>query len=138
MALNEQEEGILRRLARENTPLARPTVTHGYRPVDTSATLDEMSKSSARRGKMAVVDPNDDSAVTSKLERAGVLRKNEKLGQFYARVGLSRPQIVAMSPGDIARFVEVRESNAAEEIPAPPIMLGVPQPPAGVRAVLVG
>jgi hypothetical protein len=136
--LTPQEENVLKEIARNNTPLARPTVKHGYVRVNTSATLDEMAKASARRGKMQVQDLNDDSAVMSKLERAGVLRKNEKLGQFYARTGLGRASILEWSPGEIKRFVEVREENAAEEVPAPPMTFGIPQPSPGVRAILVG
>jgi hypothetical protein len=133
--LTPQEENVLRQLAKDNTPLARPAQDTGFRAVSRDDTLDRKVKNVA---KMKVNDLSDDFAVTSKLERAGVLRRNEKPGQFYARTGLGRASILEWSPGEIKRFVEVREANAADEIPAPPIMLGVPQPPAGVRAVLVG
>jgi hypothetical protein len=49
------------------------------------------------------------------LERTKhVRRKNERMGRFYARVGLGAAQILAMTPDEISRFCEIAEENNSE------------------------
>lgn len=49
------------------------------------------------------------------LERTKhVRRKNERLGQFFARIGLGAAQIRNMTKDEISRFCEIVENNNSE------------------------
>ena len=57
--------------------------------------------------------PSDDAEIIRRIQH--VLRPGEKLMQFYARVGLGRAQILAMTSVEIAKFVQVSEESARAE-----------------------
>ena len=63
------------------------------------ATID---RALASTPKMQPRDLNDDPFIESKVRHT--TRKDEKLGQWYARVQLGRAQILAMSKQAIAEF----------------------------------
>ncbi len=136
--LTTQEENALKRLAQEltPTPVLNPENT-GWQPRGPS--LSQMTEASLRRcPQMKVIDPNTDHAVEHRIKH--VLRTNEKLMEFYSRVGLGRAQILSMSKEEISLFVENAERNAADDVKAPVarITFAPGTRPAAPRFLMVG
>jgi len=57
--------------------------------------------------------PSDDAAIIARIKHT--MRPGEKLMQWYARIGLGRAQILAMSAVEIAKFVQASEESARTE-----------------------
>ena len=122
MALTQQEEDVLRRVARDNTPMK--AVNPGAH--DTTGTaasegahLDGLVKrllaaprtltGMAQDGKYHLEGEDD---IVRRI--AHTMKKGEKLIQWFARVGLGRSQILQMSKSEISAFVEQAERNNSE------------------------
>lgn len=141
MALTPNEENVLRRIVAENTPMPvlNPTPEPtGYqeRHGGISQLVDAELK--RRPGKLQPSNPNDDPAVERRVKH--VVKRDETLTEFYARVGLGRAQILSMSRDEIARFAEHAEQNAADGVPAPVSSFAYAPgtKPAAGRVLLVG
>ena len=62
------------------------------------------------------VSINDDEEITARVSHT--MLRGERLGEWFARVGLGKSQILLMSKGEIREFVALTANN---EIPAPPV-----------------
>jgi hypothetical protein len=109
MTLNQREESFVRQMVKDHTPLVaqNPVQTgESKNHVSIDATID---RALASTPKMMAADLNDDPFIESKVRHT--MRKDEKLGQWYARVGLGRSAILAMSRDEITEFAEQAEVN---------------------------
>ena len=59
--------------------------------------------------KMAAYDLNNDPEIVARVKH--ILLPGEKLGQFYARLGLGRAQIMTMSRSEISDWVNARMAD---------------------------
>src|SRR5579871_3025893 len=100
--LSAVEEAFLRQQIRNNTPMS----VVNPQPAQTESAAEQriLEKQINSLPKMQVSDPNQDWGIINLVSH--VMRKNEKLMEFYARVGLSRAQIATMSKSEISKFVE--------------------------------
>ena len=110
MALNEHEEGFLRRFIRENMPLAPP-------PAQPLAKQDESIQPVIERelakGKRGFVSMEEDKEFIARVKHT--LRPKEKLAQWLARTLITRAQALAMTPAELsARVKQIEEHDAAE------------------------
>jgi hypothetical protein len=116
--LSEHEEQVLRRIARENMPLPRQQAPTNTNPGPSTANY--IAEQMRRCKPAADTDPNLDYAVISILTRAGVLKKGDKLTQFYARTGIGPSRLRLMSAAEIRRAVELAdERNLADPVQEP-------------------
>jgi len=118
--LTEREEQTLKQLARDHTPLAKPStpLVSPAQPIG-----DYLAREMEKARKIEPQNPEQDYAVRDRIKH--VLRKNEKIMEFFARVGLSRPQILAMGHAEISKFVEQADlRNAAEGLAVPRLHSG--------------
>lgn len=135
-----QEEIVLRRIVQENTPLSRPIIDHGktHNPVSG----DYLTRELARCTPIHTVNPEEDYAVINKLRDAAVLKHGERLMEFFARTGLGRAQLLAMSIKEIQNFVRQAEANNAADGFQPQVFAGEqlrPAPrPAPARISVIG
>ena len=119
MALTATEEAALRLLARDNPlPLARPAVQ--YREAPAVGWGDLIDRALAK-GKMWVQNWDEDWEVLNRVKH--VMKKGEKLGQFYSRTCLGRASILRMTKDEITQAVALAEKNNLESC------VQEPQPP---------
>jgi hypothetical protein len=67
--------------------------------------LAEMTDRDVAKGKIQVYDINKDSEIIARVRNT--MRPNEALGAWYARTGLRKSQILAMSEDEIIRHIEI-------------------------------
>jgi hypothetical protein len=115
---SSHEEQTLRRLVAEHTPLPKPITDLGK--VHNPATGDYLTRELARCKPIQSVNPEEDYATINKLRDAGVLKKGEKVMEFFARTGLGRAQLLSMNKMEIQDFVLQAEANNATDGIQPP------------------
>ena len=133
MALNEHEEGFLRRFIRDHMPLAPPPPVQPQPKRDES--IEPIIEAGLKQGKLVTQNMDEDYSVISILQNAGVLRERpgkirgtkewEHLAEFYARTQLGRAQIIEWRRDleKIKAFVaQVEANDLAEGIKPPPIV----------------
>src|SRR5271169_3167812 len=101
MALNEHEEGFLRRFIRDHMPLAPPPPVSPVPKQNES--IEPIIEAGLAKGKLVTQNMDEDYYVISVLKNAGVLRevpggrnpfdkRYEHLGEFFSRTQLGRAQ----------------------------------------------
>jgi hypothetical protein len=132
--LTPQEESVLRRIVQEHTPMTRPPVKHGQQPVvDTDAWL---QREFAKCEKLRPVNPEEDWPVINRLRDAGVLKKGEKVMEFFARTLIGRAQVLTMSKDELKNAVALAdERNANDGGYRPPQTFSEPQARPAARRV---
>jgi hypothetical protein len=107
MSLTPQEESVLKRLAQENMPLARPSTPPARQQ---GFSLENYLVAQFKKlKKMVMVNPNEDWGVIGRVKHT--FKQGELLSQWYARTGLGRAQLLTMSKDQITRFVATAEEN---------------------------
>ncbi len=120
MALTQQEESTLRRVAAENTPMR---VLNPMAPTSETAGDDREIERLTRRylaAPRALTGTGQDGKYHLEGEDEIVrrvrhtMKKGEKLIEWFARVGLGRSQIFSMSRSEIEAFAEQADRNNEE------------------------
>jgi len=126
--LTVKEEVQVQKLLRDSAPMPVMNPNHG---VDNTTSYDEgqyMARLMRNLKPLRVLAGNplgpvdgripqqflgEDESILKKISH--VIRKGEKLMQFFSRVGLSLSQSRTMSKNEISRFVQQSEANAMAE-----------------------
>lgn len=125
MELTEQEVGTLRRLARDNTPM-RPV-----NPVpagDTASTVEHLDRQIAKAEPLRPANPDEDWPLLAKISHT--MRKGERVMEWFARVGLGRSQVFAMTRDEIKRRADLADER---QEPKPAQLTAPPEPQRLVR-----
>ncbi len=110
--LSPREEQILREQIRDNTPMrvvGGPTSTAQPGDREFGRQINEQLE---KLPKMKPVNLNENPELEYKLRK--VMKKGEKLGEFFSRTGLGLAQIMSMSDSEIRSFVAIAEENNRE------------------------
>jgi len=128
--LTQQEENVLRQLARDHAPsvVVNPQVAH--LPDEASGfamLLDRWRTAGPLRvvsGCAPTTDPDgklrpvvgEDQVLLEKTKH--VRRKDEKMMQFFARTGIGKSQILSLTKDELARLVAVASQNEGADAPS--------------------
>ena len=114
---------LIDRAVEDARTAARVPMPVNNQPTDAHA-IGDLIQSYKSAGKPVAHDINTDAEIEKRV--AHVLKRGEKLGQFYSRTLLGRAAILTMSKEEITRAVALAEANRAEE-PLPPPELFEPK-----------